>query len=62
MEQTECPETLAHKIQMLGNHPKKEYSSLEISVKFNKSYTSIINMEFSVTQTTHQSVSWNTKC
>jgi len=23
MEQTECSETLAHKIQMLGNHPKE---------------------------------------
>ena len=30
---------------------KEEYSSLEISVKFNKPYTSIIKMEFSVTET-----------
>ena len=25
MEQTECSETSAYKIQMLGNHPKTEY-------------------------------------
>ena len=41
---------------------KKKYSNLEINIKLNKSYTSIIKMEFSVTETTHQSVSWNTKC
>jgi hypothetical protein len=26
MEQTECSETSAHKIQMPGNHLKKEYN------------------------------------
>jgi len=33
MEWTECSETLAYKIQMLGDHPKEKYNRNKITWK-----------------------------
>jgi len=43
---TECSETLAHKIQMLGNHKKRKNTTLRMWQKYEiKTAISVISME-----------------